>query len=88
MTRTLIISHSHPRLKGGGGEVAAHRQFQHMHEQGQDAWFLGAAFDPAIVAALFPGQSRLVEFAPHDHGFRAHAMDASLMEHTRTRRPC
>lgn len=82
MTRTLIISHSHPRLKGGGGEVAAHRQFQHMLEQGQDAWFLGAAFDQSIIGTLFPGSSRLVEFAPHDHAFRAFPMDSSLMEHT------
>lgn len=82
MTRTLIISHSHPRLKGGGGEVAAHRQFTHMLAQGQDAWFLGAAFDPAVIGTLFPGQSRVVEFAPHDHGFRANPMDSSLMEHT------
>jgi glycosyltransferase involved in cell wall biosynthesis len=82
MTRTLILSHSHPRLKGGGGEVAAHRQFEHMLAQGEDAWFLGAAFDPAIHDPLFPSTSRVVEFAPHDHAFRAYPMDSSLMEHT------
>lgn len=81
MTRTLILSHSHPRLKGGGGEVAAHRQFEQMRDQGEDVWFLGAAFDPGVVATLFPGPGRTVEFAPRDHAFRAAPMDASLMEH-------
>ena len=33
MTRTVIVSHSHPRLKGGGGEVAAHRQFEHVADR-------------------------------------------------------
>lgn len=82
MTRTLIISHSHPRLRGGGGEVAAHRQFEQMLAEGQDAWFLGAAYDTEIQGALFPGVSRLVEFSAHDHAFRAYPMDGSLMEHT------
>ncbi|MCW1918866.1 glycosyltransferase [Rhodobacter sp. KR11] len=82
MTRTLIISHSHPRLRGGGGEVAAHRQFEHLKSTGQDAWFLGAVYDSTVIPALFPGPGRIVEFGPHDHGFRAYPMDSSLMEHT------
>ncbi|NBZ86829.1 glycosyltransferase [Stagnihabitans tardus] len=82
MTRTVIISHSHPKLRGGGGEVAAHRQFEHMRSIGQDAWFLGAAYDQAVIPTLFPNHNRLVEFAPHDHCFRAFPMDSSLMEHT------
>lgn len=82
MTRTVIVSHSHPRLKGGGGEVAAHRQFEHLRDLGQDVWFLGAVIDPAVVASLFPGPSRLVEFGARDHAFRSHPMDSALMEHT------
>ncbi len=80
MTRTLIISHSHPQLKDGGGEVAAYRQFTHMREMGMDVHFLGAAYDPALANTLFPGGQRMVAFGRNDYIFRTAPMDIYLLE--------
>lgn len=46
MTRIVIVSHSHPALRYGGGEVAAYRQFQHLLAQGQDVYFVGSTIGP------------------------------------------
>ena len=80
MTRTVIISHSHPQLKDGGGEVAAYRQFACMREQGMDVYFLGAAYDSAVIHTLFPGRQRLVALGPNDHIFRTLPMDTYTLE--------
>ena len=80
MTRTLIISHSHPQLKDGGGEVAAYRQFAHMREIGMDVHFLGAAYDPALANTLFPGGQRMVALGRNDYIFRTAPMDIYTLE--------
>lgn len=57
MTRIVIVSHSHPALRYGGGEVAAYRQFQHLLAQDEDAWFVGSTIGPEGAARFFgPGQ--------------------------------
>ena len=80
MTRTLIVSHSHPLLTSGGGEVAAYRQFRQMQAEGDDVIFMGAAFDPARFATLFPGRRRLAMVGPDDYCFRAVPMDIYGLE--------
>ena len=42
MPRTVIVAHGHPAFGFGGGEIAAHRHFEHMRAQGADVVFLGA----------------------------------------------
>lgn len=39
--RIVVVSHSHPRLRAGGGEVAAYRHFRHLQRSGEDVYFVG-----------------------------------------------
>ncbi|MBU8538100.1 glycosyltransferase [Falsiroseomonas tokyonensis] len=40
--KVCIIAHSHPEFSKGGGELAAHRQFETMRDAGRDVIFVGA----------------------------------------------
>jgi glycosyltransferase involved in cell wall biosynthesis len=67
MTRRIAtISHSHPAVRLGGGEVAAHRSFQELLRQGHAATFVGMARDPRAIDALFRSGQRTVENGPSD----------------------
>ncbi|MFN4060809.1 MAG: glycosyltransferase [Paracoccus hibiscisoli] len=83
MTRIVIVSHSHPALRYGGGEVAAHRQFQHLLAQGHDVYFVGSTIGPEDGARFFgPGQ-RVLGFSDRDFCMRGMGMDSFSMEHPR-----
>lgn len=83
MTRIVIVSHSHPALRYGGGEVAAYRQFQHLLSQDEDAWFVGSTIGPEDAARFFgPGQ-RVLGFSERDFCMRGMGMDSFSMEHPR-----
>jgi glycosyltransferase involved in cell wall biosynthesis len=45
--RILIISHGHPDLSLGGGEIAAHAQWEELRRQGIEAMFLARAAVPS-----------------------------------------
>ncbi|MBV9735100.1 MAG: glycosyltransferase family 4 protein [Acidisphaera sp.] len=47
MTRILIISHGHPDLGVGGGEIAAYRQCQELRALGHEVLFMGRAPTPS-----------------------------------------
>jgi glycosyltransferase involved in cell wall biosynthesis len=51
---TCIIAHSHPDFSKGGGEMAAHRQFQAMRAAGRRAVFIGACDVGTQYAAQRP----------------------------------
>lgn len=83
MTRIVIVSHSHPALRYGGGEVAAYRQFQHLLAQGHDVYFVGSTIGPEDGARFFgPGQ-RVLGFSDRDFCMRGMGMDSFSMEHPR-----
>jgi glycosyltransferase involved in cell wall biosynthesis len=52
--RVCIVAHSHPDFSKGGGEMAAHRQFQAMRAAGRDVVFLGACDIGTQYAASRP----------------------------------
>lgn len=81
MTRICIVSHSHPRLRSGGGEVAAYRQFTCLREQGEDAWFVGSTVGGDARRLMGPSQ-RMVFFDERDICLRGDGMDGFVMEQT------
>ncbi|MFN3525541.1 MAG: glycosyltransferase [Paracoccus sp. (in: a-proteobacteria)] len=83
MTRTVIVSHSHPSLRYGGGEVAAYRQFQHLLELGEDVYFTGSTIGPEDSARFFGPAQRVLAFSDRDFCLRGMGMDAFVMEHPR-----
>jgi len=83
MTKVAIISHSHPMLKGGGGEVAAYRHFQYLRDQNIDAAFVGVAIDADTIAAIFAPDQSILQLGESDFCMRATGMDSFTMEHDR-----
>tara|TARA_R110002095_G_scaffold15491_3_gene19059 strand:+ start:252 stop:1493 length:1242 start_codon:yes stop_codon:yes gene_type:complete len=83
MSRVAIISHSHPLLKSGGGEVAAYRQFQHLRVAKCDVFFVGVAFDPKTIEAVFAPDQIVLQLGERDYCLRATGMDSFTMEHAR-----
>lgn len=81
--KIVIVSHSHPALRYGGGEVAAYRQFQHLLAQGEDVYFVGSTIGPEDSSRYFgPGQ-RVLSFSDRDFCLRGMGMDSFTMEHSR-----
>ncbi len=80
MTRTVIVSHSHPALKYGGGEVAAHRQYQHLRDLGQEAYFVGSAIGPEESLRYLGANQRVLSLGDGDFVIRSFGMDAFFME--------
>ena len=60
MSRTVIVSHSHPNLRYGGGEVAAYRQFEHLLALGQDVYFVGSTIGPEDSAKFFGASQQII----------------------------
>lgn len=81
MKRTVIVSHSHPNLRYGGGEVAAYRQFEHLLALGQDVFFVGSTIGPEDSARFFGSSQQVISFGPRDYCLRGRGMDAFTMEH-------
>ncbi|SMO97830.1 glycosyltransferase [Paracoccus laeviglucosivorans] len=81
MSRTVIVSHSHPNLRYGGGEVAAYRQFEHLLSLGQDVYFVGSTIGPEDSAKFFGASQQIVSFGPRDFCLRGRGMDSFTMEH-------
>ncbi|HRO14867.1 MAG TPA: glycosyltransferase [Paracoccus sp. (in: a-proteobacteria)] len=82
MSRIVIVSHSHPNLRYGGGEVAAFRLFEHLLSQGQDAFFVGSTIGPEDSDRFFGPSQRIISFGPRDFCLRGRGMDAFVMEHS------
>lgn len=80
MSRIVIVSHSHPKITVGGGEIAAHRQFERLRAHGHDAHFVGMTIDPDVSQRLFGERQRLLTFGPNDHCVRGGGMDSFVME--------
>ncbi|MEO1293604.1 MAG: glycosyltransferase, partial [Pseudomonadota bacterium] len=80
MTDVVIVSHSHPALKHGGGEVAAYRQYQHLREQGVDATFVGAVIGYEESHRFLGPDQRAVSLSDSDFLIRSHGMDAFMMD--------
>ena len=81
MSRTVIVSHSHPNLRYGGGEVAAYRQFEHLLSLGQDVFFVGSTIGPEDSARFFGPSQQVLSFGPRDFCMRGRGMDSFVMEH-------
>lgn len=77
--RICIIAHSHPRLRSGGGEVAAYRQYLHLRGLGEDAWFVGATVGDDGTR-IMGGAQRMIFFSDHDICLRGDGMDGFVME--------
>lgn len=85
MSRTVIVSHSHPHLRYGGGEVAAYRQFKYLLEQEEDVFFVGSTIGPEDSAKFFGANQQVISFGPRDFCMRGRGMDAFTMEQPETR---
>jgi glycosyltransferase involved in cell wall biosynthesis len=83
MTRIVIVSHSHPALHYGGGEIAAYRQFQYLLSQGEDAWFVGSSLGPDASERFFGADQRILSVSERDFCIRGMGMDSFSMEHPR-----
>lgn len=83
MSRTIIVSHSHPNLRYGGGEVAAYRQFEHLLSLGQDVFFVGSTIGPEDSNKFFGVSQQIISFGPRDFCLRGRGMDSFTMEHAR-----
>ena len=81
MTRTVIVAHSHPNLRYGGGEVAAYRQFEHLKAKGKDCYFVGSTIGPEDSAKFFGANQKILSFAPNDYVLNGRGMDGFVMEH-------
>ena len=85
MSRTVIVSHSHPNLRYGGGEVAAYRQFKFLLAQDEDVFFVGSTIGPEDSAKFFGSSQQVISFGPRDFCLRGRGMDAFTMEHPEIR---
>lgn len=85
MSRTVIVSHSHPNLRYGGGEVAAYRQFEHLLTQDEDVIFVGSTIGPEDSAKFFGPSQQVLSFGPRDFCLRGRGMDSFTMEHAEVR---
>jgi glycosyltransferase involved in cell wall biosynthesis len=71
--RILIVSHGHPDLSPGGGEIAAYSQWQELRRQGIEAMFLARAAVPSghpgtpFSARSADGREVLFHAPPVDH---------------------
>ena len=85
MSRIVIVSHSHPNLRYGGGEVAAYRQFQHLLTLGEDVFFVGSTIGPEDSARFFGPSQQVISFGPRDFCLRGRGMDGFVMEQAEIR---
>lgn len=83
MTRIVIVSHSHPNLRYGGGEVAAYRQFQHLLSLGEDAYFVGSTIGPEDSDKFFGRSQQVISFSPRDFCLQGRGMDSFMMDQAR-----
>lgn len=81
MSRTVIVSHSHPNLRYGGGEVAAYRQFKYLLGLDEDVFFVGSTIGPEDSMKYFGASQQVISFGPRDFCLRGRGMDAFTMEH-------
>lgn len=81
MNRTVIVSHSHPSLRYGGGEVAAYRQYEHLLSLGQDVFFVGSTIGSEDSSRFFGHSQQIISFGPRDFCLRGRGMDSFTMEH-------
>lgn len=79
--RVLIVAHSHPKFRFGGGEIAAHRHFQHLRELGYDAFFLGALFGSDQLDRYFGPGEHLKRVGARDFVIRTPPMDPYQLDH-------
>lgn len=80
MVDIVIAAHSHPAINYGGGEVAAHRQFEHMRSLGYDVAFVGACVS-AEEAERFLGPNQFVaEIGENDFLIRSGGMHHFYLE--------
>ncbi len=61
-----ILAHSHPDFSKGGGELAAHRQFQALRAAGREAVYVGASEVGTQYAASRPIET-VLEHAPGEY---------------------
>jgi glycosyltransferase involved in cell wall biosynthesis len=76
--RVCILAHSHPDFSKGGGETAAHRQFQAMRAAGRDVVYVGASEVGTQYAATRPIETVM----PHgegEHLYAFHGMAADRL---------
>lgn len=74
--RTLIISHGHPELNPGGGEIAAYQQFAEMRKRGYETTFLAAHKQDLIDH----GGTPFSMIAPHEVMFRSRMEDYFMLK--------
>lgn len=78
--RIVVVSHSHPRLRAGGGEIAAYRHFRHLQAEGEDAYFVGCTVG-GDGARLMGPQQQMIFFEDRDICFRGDGMSGFDLEH-------
>lgn len=79
--RIVIVSHSHPRLRAGGGEIAAYRQFRHLLAVGEDAYFVGCTVGGDGARLMGPLQQAIF-FEDRDICVRGDGMSGFDLEHS------
>lgn len=79
--RIAIVSHSHPRLRAGGGEIAAYRHFRHLLDAGEDVYFVGCTVGSDGARLMGPLQQTIF-FAERDICVRGDGMSGFDLEHS------
>lgn len=80
MKRAVIVSHSHPQLTKGGGEIAAYRHFEHLKRIGYQVTFIGASVNSDTSRRFFPSADRIVKFGQGDFCFVGTASDIFTLD--------
>lgn len=78
--RIVLVSHSHPRLRAGGGEIAAYRHFRHLQAVGEDVYFVGCTVGTDGARLMGPLQQTIF-FEDRDICMRGDGMSGFDLEH-------
>jgi glycosyltransferase involved in cell wall biosynthesis len=85
MKRILIISHGHPDLSVGGGEIAAYRQCRELRAQGRDVLFMSRDASPTTHGGppytVRAGEHDDVQFHSPDFNHFLHSQRAKWSVH-------
>lgn len=77
-TRICILAHSHPDFSKGGGELAAHREFETLRAAGRQAVFVGGCEVAARYAASRP-IGTVLEHGPAEYVYSFAGMAEDLL---------
>ncbi|MEO0913999.1 MAG: glycosyltransferase, partial [Pseudomonadota bacterium] len=78
--KSVIVSHAHPAISLGGAEIAAHRLFQRLRKDREDAHFVGLNKARGESPGPFGRFQRVLEMGEGDLCVRTFGMSSDRME--------